>query len=533
MREKKQIYILVALILSIFIISSNLSVVSAQSYVKEESDEIIYINPLYQDVISKEDIVSDSEEEVTLASTAKVCTTIREAGIELRNEMKERKKTVVIKYKAIEEDYITLLHDIFNEAVTHTGVSTEGDYLERQYAGWSAKYKYSHTDGDIILPVTLIYTITYYTTAAQEKTMDAEVAKVLKSLNLDGCSNYEKVKKIYDYICKNVAYDYTNANNKDNTLKYTGYQALINHKVVCQGYSVLLYRLLLEEGIDNRVILGTSNGGAHSWNIVKLGEHYYNLDPTWDEGRTNYIYFLQCEQNFKDHVRSDEYRTAEFYSLYPMGASDYNGEQCTHSFGEWRVVQKATCVETGIRERECKLCGEIEEKIYIDRTIHEDKTIVNKKTVTCKSEGYTGDTKCVDCGKILKTGKSIKKLNHTYNKGKVTKAPTCLAIGIKTYTCKKCGDKKKETIEKLKAKVTLTTTSITLQVKESKTANYIKSMIKGDYVKSFTSSNKKVVTVSGKKKGTCMIKGLKKGKATITLKFASGITKKITIKVKK
>lgn len=51
---------------------------------------------------------------------------------------------------------------------------------------------------------------------------------------------------------------------------------------------------------------------------------------------------------------------------------------------------------------------------------------------------------------------------------------------------------------------------------------------------SITSSNNKIVTVTGNKNGTCKIKaGSKTGKATITIKLASGLTKQIKVTVQK
>ena len=77
---------------------------------------------------------------------------------------------------------------------------------------------------------------------------------------------------------------------------FTAYGALIDRTCVCQGYAALLYRLLLELGVDNRVLTGTGNGGGHAWNIVELDDVYYNVDPTWDAGRTEYDYFLKCSE---------------------------------------------------------------------------------------------------------------------------------------------------------------------------------------------------------------------------------------------
>ena len=127
--------------------------------------------------------------------------------------------------------------------------------------------------------------------------MDTAVSNLLKSLNVSGKSDYQKVGAVYDYICDNVTYDYDNLEDDSYTLKFTAYAALKNKTAVCQGYALLFYRLMLELGIDARVIAG-DGGGPHGWNIVKLGNVYYNADTTWDAGVDEYQFFLKNTENF-------------------------------------------------------------------------------------------------------------------------------------------------------------------------------------------------------------------------------------------
>lgn len=81
-----------------------------------------------------------------------------------------------------------------------------------------------------------------------ENQVNAEVNSLLASLNINQLETYEKVKAVYDWICVNVTYDYDGLGNVQNVKKYTAYGALIDKIAVCQGYSVLLYRLLWNLG---------------------------------------------------------------------------------------------------------------------------------------------------------------------------------------------------------------------------------------------------------------------------------------------
>ena len=79
---------------------------------------------------------------------------------------------------------------------------------------------------------------------------------------------------------------------------------------------------------------------------------------------------------------------------------------------------------------------------------HKNTEIINKKDATCSVEGYTGDTYCTDCNKLLEMGKELAALGHDY-KATVTKQPTTTEEGIRTYTCTRCNSSYTESIAKL------------------------------------------------------------------------------------
>lgn len=266
--------------------------------------------------------------------------TIADAVEELRTKLKNREYPIVIGLKQLTYDPNTILEivgSIFDEALLHTGVGKEGDYL-RFHCGYrmqgigdenlniSAGFV---SDGKYFL--NLVYKVNYYTSAQQEAEVDAAVATLLDQLDVWDKSDYEKVKAVYDYICNNVTYDHEgleahHQGSEDHTI-FSAWKALTQGTSVCQGYANLFYRLMLELGVDCRFISGTGNGGAHAWNIVKLGGLYYNLDATWDAPRAaanvDYDYFLRSPGNFIDHIRDAEFETPDFHTQYPMGERDY------------------------------------------------------------------------------------------------------------------------------------------------------------------------------------------------------------------
>lgn len=243
-----------------------------------------------------------------------------------------------------------------------------------------------------------------------------------------------------------------------------------------------------------------------------------------------------------------------------------------HSFDEGKIQKEATCTEDGLKIYTCKACGETKEEV-LKATGHQHTELRNEKKATCAEEGYTGDTYCTDCGELIKKGSATEKADHNWEVTSEEKA-TCEKDGSKTFACTECGETKTETTPKTghkfsnwktvkaqsiysgavqkrtcnscgkketkivgdKLKPVLKVNAQKLQLKRGqKTQKFtLIDIAKGDSVKSWVSSNKKIVTVSGKPNGTCIIKaGKKTGSAKITITMRSNLKKTIGVKVQK
>jgi transglutaminase/protease-like cytokinesis protein 3 len=261
--------------------------------------------------------------------TAEVCRTQDEAAAALREAMKDREESagICLITDIAAEDSEDIISEIFEGALGHTGDPEEGDYLKFQYESCNASAKPVTENGE--KAVLLTYTLSYYDDAEQEAAVDEKAGEIIGSLGLDGMDDAEKTRAIYSYLLDNVEYDYDNLADEDYTLKRTAYAALIDGKAVCQGYSAAFYRLLLAAGVDNRIIFGTginSSGESedHTWNIVRIGDTYYNTDVTRDDELGEDRYFLKAADPFsEDHISSEEYMTEEFASEYKISETDY------------------------------------------------------------------------------------------------------------------------------------------------------------------------------------------------------------------
>ena len=147
---------------------------------------------------------------------------------------------------------------------------------------------------------------------------------LLDELDVYSGTKYDKVEAVYDYDNMNLPGEPVFGGDKAYLLAHSAYGALMLKECVCQGYALLMYRLLLELGVDNRIITSVD----HGWNVVEVGtDQYYYCDATWDAGMEEYSYFLVGDTDSfyidPSHVRSYPYNTEAFYEEYPMAWAAY------------------------------------------------------------------------------------------------------------------------------------------------------------------------------------------------------------------
>ena len=141
------------------------------------------------------------------------------------------------------------------------------------------------------------------------------------------------------------------------------------------------------------------------------------------EGYTGDTYCTDCGEKLSDG------------KILPKKDHDY----------EVKEHKDATCTKAGYTLFICKNCGD-EKREEIPAAGHLHTEIKNAKEATCMKAGYTGDMYCKDCGEKISSGEVIAKLAHTWDEGNVTKEADCKEMGVKTYTCHKCGATKTEDI---------------------------------------------------------------------------------------
>lgn len=153
-----------------------------------------------------------------------------------------------------------------------------------------------------------------------QKIQDA-ANKLIMDLKLTEGSDLDKVRKVHDYMCANVQYDYDGANINDVTRFITAHNIIgvfAHKKAQCEGIAKAAKVLLNAVDVKCIFVTGKAKGlgteiGDHGWNIVNIDGDPYQLDITYDIGATkdgyiSYDYFnITDTQIRKNHVFSTGY----------------------------------------------------------------------------------------------------------------------------------------------------------------------------------------------------------------------------------
>lgn len=367
-----------------------------------------------------------------------------------------------------------------------------------------------------------------------------------------------KVRVIHDLVVDNVDYNDDFVNGlvaEEDVYSQSAYSVFCTDLTVCAGYAQAFSMICNAAGID--CISVTSSG--HQWNKVRINDSWYNVDCTWaDAGNgkeTYYQYFERSDAvylndnaaNASSHTTESMWSaylptctldsgsyyhtagtlpeitetTAEPVITYVNNGDDYTitimddtsdaiiyytsdgtvpspsatkSYLYTDSFTAESIdtIQAVAVSNARWDSAVVSVSGEVADTTCL----HTSTEVKNAVAATCTTDGYTGDTYCVDCGKLLLEGTTITATGHTvvtdaavaatctttgltegshcsvcgtviseqtviaakghtWNSGVVTTDATVTSNGVKTYTCSVCGATKTESIAKLTVQYTV------------------------------------------------------------------------------
>ena len=232
----------------------------------------------------------------TESERSKILDTLQKAGKASASEVKKEEKELKIK-KSAHYYYYTLSND--QKAVYRSilkglanredgfSVNVTRDNLYDAFCRviydhpelfW-AELNYRYWDYGSYVFIRPQYNRTKEQIATDKKAVNKAVRKIIKKASQKK-SKYDKVLYVYKHLIDSIDYK---LDAKDNQNVYS---SLVSKKTVCAGYAKATQLLLQKMGIQCLYVLGNTNRGYHAWNIVKLGDQYYQMDTCW--GDPNY-----------------------------------------------------------------------------------------------------------------------------------------------------------------------------------------------------------------------------------------------------
>ncbi|MBQ8965325.1 transglutaminase-like domain-containing protein [Ruminococcus sp.] len=115
----------------------------------------------------------------------------------------------------------------------------------------------------------------------------AAAKEVIESMPEDCDTDAEKAYFLYDWVCRNIAYDEFHAENTGavNNEPQSLYGALVKKRAVCDGIACAVQLLFNMAGIEcgkvDALPLSSEEDG-HVWNYAYIDDEVWDFDATWD-----------------------------------------------------------------------------------------------------------------------------------------------------------------------------------------------------------------------------------------------------------
>lgn len=352
---------------------------------------------------------------------------------------------------------------------------------------------YAYTGGELTgtFKIAVNYKTRYDFTEYETKCLNA-----IKEMNVEGKSDYDKALALCKWVNKHIKYKSSEVFLGDQS----GMQGMMEGWGVCNAYATLTCYLGRCLGLDVLYESGDTWNDRHSWDLVKIDNEWYYIDPTNTKTEEHFhSEFLQGNDWLKCEIKELDDQFKDYAKLYNVPDISYANKHnnCEHNWVhgsvtnltenlkdstcdlpywvslvctkcnayKWeyykdpkghtpgkviRVDREANCYTEGLQVRECTVCG----KGYWETIPMTQHHWVDGKCTICGDEcthtygektiitpatctTYGSYTKtCATCGYVYKG--QIPKTQHNYE-WKVTTPATCNSTGVETKTCTNCG----------------------------------------------------------------------------------------------
>lgn len=152
------------------------------------------------------------------------------------------------------------------------------DYDNPQFLALGSGFGYSYNSATKqAISISITYGRSKSEISAIQKQFDSTAQSVIAKAKTYS-SDYDRLKYIHDWVVSNT--DYISSGP---AYKSEADGPIVYGKALCEGYSKAFMYLAQSMGYECVCIVGKANGGAHMWNMVKIGNRWYHVDTTFDD----------------------------------------------------------------------------------------------------------------------------------------------------------------------------------------------------------------------------------------------------------
>lgn len=291
---------------------------------------------------------------------------------------------------------------------------------------------------------------------------ETKCLNAIKEMNVDGKSDYDKALALCKWVNKHIKYKSSEVFLGDQS----GMQGMMEGWGVCNAYATLTCYLGRCLGLDVLYEGGDTWLDSHAWNLVKIGDEWYYMDPTKSGNRDGLVFnisFLQGNDWLKCNTKELDDQFKDYNKIYNISDISYVNKHSTCS-GEHNWIESpggnstenlkdSTCDLPYCIPYRCTKCNAVKWEYYKDPKGHTPGKVIRvDREANCYTEGLQV-RECTVCGKgywetIPMTqhhwvdGKCTicgDECTHTYGEKTIITPATCTTYGSYTKTCATCG----------------------------------------------------------------------------------------------
>ena len=291
---------------------------------------------------------------------------------------------------------------------------------------------------------------------------ETKCLNAIKEMNVDGKSDYDKALALCKWVNKHIKYKSSEVFLGDQS----GMQGMMEGWGVCNAYATLTCYLGRCLGLDVLYEGGDTWLDSHAWNLVKIGDEWYYMDPTKSGNRDGLVFnisFLQGNDWLKCNTKELDDQFKDYKEKYNISDISYVNKHSTCN-GEHNWIESpggnstenlkdSTCDLPYCIPYRCTKCNAVKWEYYKDPKGHTPGKVIRvDREANCYTEGLQV-RECTVCGKgywetIPMTqhhwvdGKCTicgDECTHTYGEKAIITPATCTTMGSYTKTCTTCG----------------------------------------------------------------------------------------------